>query len=669
MGDKSAVQEIRLLVAEIVENAGSGHPGGAMGMANIMHILYSKILNISVSDSKWINRDIFILSNGHCCAILYVCMYLKGFLTINDLMHLRKIHSNTPGHPEFSRSIEATTGPLGQGVAQAVGYAVALKSMTKYNKPTYKKIFTNRVYCMVGDGCLQEGIAQEALSLAGSMKLNNLTVVYDYNKITIDGKLSISNTEDPAKKMRAMGYAVVEVEDSEDSEKIEELLRRKMDRPVFMIVHTVIGYDTSNKNTNLVHGSVLGQEEIDRLKRQYGIRESAKFEEYISESTREIYRKRNKEVETIYAKWKASFDSVYKTSHPEEYAEIGRSALERENTIEERVEEYMRKIEGSEKDRESTRKISGEFLNYLSETDRSIIGGSADLGGSTCTHPSGEHSKAFSSGSWDGNYINYGIREHAMAGVMNGIAAYGHHRAYGGTFLNFLTYAFPAIRIAAISSFPVTVIGTHDSIFLGGDGPTHQPIETIALLRATPNLVTFRPANTVETVSSLTYSLYKSTGPCAIILSRQKVDKVPDKGVREVLKGAYVVSDYSRDTTRKTSIKKDPLKIVLMATGSEVGLALACKEILKEYSIRVVSFISFELFEKQPEEYKKEITAESTISISIEALSTFGWAKYSKYQIGIDRFGESGSEEEIRKYFKFTPEDISDRIRRIVDNK
>ncbi|KAI5190537.1 transketolase [Nematocida minor] len=656
----SAVEEIRVLIAEIVENAKSGHPGGPMGMANVMHILFSRVLSITKIDSKWINRDIFVLSNGHCCAGLYVFLHLKGFLSMEDLLHLRKIDSKTPGHPEFGRFIEATAGPLGQGVAQAVGYAIALKKNSdRYNKPALMNIFSNRVYCMVGDGCMQEGVAQEAFSVAGHLKLNNLIVIYDYNKITIDGPLSLSNSEDAGKKMRAMGFAIVEIKDPEDDEVVEEILSKKMDRPMFVIVHTTIGYDTTKKGTSAVHGSPLGKEEIELLKRKYSMDPAQSY--YISEKTKEIYRECDYKINNKYYDWQKGLEK-YKMFYPEEHAEL--TDLCTPSSIHEIVQGHMIKNMSVKNDTFSTRELSGQILSDLSKDER-ILGGSADLSESTCTKWEG--AKVLSSSDYSGRYICYGIREHAMCGIMNGIAAYGYHRVYGSTFLNFLTYGFPAIRIAAISSYRVAILGTHDSIALGGDGPTHQPIETLALLRATPNLITFRPANRLETATAIAYSMYQSKGPCAIVLSRQKLDGFSVGTVDDVLKGAYIVCDYEIGGPVVKRGVKCPY-VTLIATGSEVSLCLKVKELLCNVGcmVRLVSMVSFELFEAQDVEYKKEILDSRSIKVSIEALSTFGWSKYARYNIGIDTFGKSGPPDEVYAHFGFTPEEIAEKIYQIV---
>ncbi|KAI5142029.1 transketolase [Nematocida parisii] len=711
-----AVQEMRLLVAQIVQNAGEGHPGSAIGMAPLFHVLYSRVLKITKCDLKWSERDILVLSNGHSVAILYAALFCRGVLTEKDLKEYRQIGSKTPGHPEYSRdnAIDATTGPLGQGVAQAVGYAISIS----------KKQKNNRVFCILGDGCMQEGISQEAFSLAGHLQLKNLFFVFDSNKITIDGATSYSTSDDAKKRMESMNYEVLEV-DAEDTEGIEEILGKQYGRPVFLIMHSVIGKDTSVENNRKAHGSPLGEAEVAKLQEKYNLCGKS-F--YISESTKEIYRKREEEVAQEYMQWKErQIDNLKNANAGRTCNGVEEVNMEDENkkTNNKYEKEFVQMLESQnyvekKKPNKSTREIFGDLVPGLLKNPN-ILGGSADLTESTCLGAAltkkpeiteGDHScqidpKTEKNTEENQNFIHFGIREHAMCGIVCGIALFGEHRAYCSTFLNFLAYGFPAVRIAALSEAPSVYIATHDSIALGGDGPTHQPVEMLALLRATPGLITFRPASRSEVEAAVLYAFYQSERPCVIILSRQGIEEIPEKGIRKnskvqntgtdnklktdvqetegiaenqsiydnsaplkntsyisritsILQGAHIISDYSPDNSAQ--------KLLLLATGSEVPLALRVKPLLNNYNVRVVSLLSFELFQEQPQEYVEDILF-CDISVSIEALSTFGWDKYAQVQIGVDTFGASGPTSAVYEYFGFTPEKITDKIHNEIKKK
>lgn len=633
--------ELRVYIAEMVERADSGHPGGPMGIIPVSHVLFTKVLRITAANPQWMDRDIFVLSNGHCCAMLYLQLALLGFLDEEELLRFRKIGSKTPGHPESCSYIEATTGPLGQGVAQSVGYAIALANLKKYNTPD-THVFTNRVYCILGDGCMQEGISNEAFSLAGHLKLSNLVFVYDSNNSTIDGPAILSMSENVRGKMEALGFVVSELPDPENAEAVEEALKRQTDRPHFIIAHTSIAKGCAKEGSAKSHGAPLGQEVIDEMKSKAGITETF----YLSQGLRETYKARKEEAAREYEQWQRKMEQ-YMARHPEKYR-----SLTEKPSIGQLVQKVLEKKEIREA--QATRKHLSTVLAELSSSDR-ILGGSGDLTPSTLTRwPSAVD---FSAKSPFGAYIRFGIREHAMFGILCGISGFGWHIPFGSTFLNFVTYGFGALRIACISERRLAVFATHDSVALGEDGPTHQPVETLALLRATPNLYVLRPADGIETAYAVYYAFEQARFPCVVSLTRQKLSPFQGTDFEKCRKGAYVVSDYSRDGKRK--------RVLIVATGSEVSLACKAKALLEEFDTRIVSLISFEIFEEQPEGYRRQ-TLECDVSFGLEALSTFGWKKYVQYPYGLDRFGMSGPSTGVYEYFGFTDRDVAAYIQKVM---
>lgn len=630
------IQNIRMLCADMVEQANSGHPGAPLGLAVAFFVLYSNHFNFDPDDSQNKYRDICILSNGHACAIQYVMNYFMGYLAIDDLKMFRQIHSKTPGHPEKNKfGIEITTGPLGQGIANAVGFAIALNKRNTegfntsddgLNRMKIKsgEYLANdqRVYCFFGDGCYQEGISHEAFSVAAHYKLSNLTFIYDYNEITIDGSTSLSMSDDPVLRFKSLGFYVVEVDGDNDIQGIDAALGLRKDMPVMIILKTTIGKDSALEGSSKAHGAPLGRENIEKLREKYGF---AKFE---------ICKEAEQHFSSIRLKMKQFFGNANKT-------------LTKKSTPE---RSEIKIPEFSSDKKTSTRQHCHNALNYFS-SKYPLFGGSADLTPSNLTK--WENSVEYTPENRSGNYIRYGIREHAMFAIMNGIAAVGDYIPFGGTFLNFVTYGFTPVRLAALSNLHTVYILTHDSIGLGEDGPTHQPIEVLPLLRATPNLVTIRPADGRETYHALKYAL-DTQSPTALILSRQNLPEISTTS-QDILKGAYFVKKVENE------------KLRFLATGSEVSLCLAAAEILDKKNIptSVVSFPSFELFEKQCREYKNEILS-STVRISVEMSSTFGWHKYANHCIGIDSFGLSGRANDLLKFFGFTPERISSKALEII---
>jgi transketolase len=611
----NSINNIRTLSVDMVEKAKSGHPGAPLGLAPFIHTLYKHYLRINPDDDRHPCRDIFILSNGHACALQYVMNYLIGYLTLDDLKQFRQLNGLTPGHPERkTKGIESTTGPLGQGVSNSVGYAI---SLLKLNQDSH-------VYCVFGDGCYMEGISQESFSIASNLNLSNITFVYDFNKITIDGPTSLSMNEDVEMRFRSLNFTVLVV-DGEDIKGIQKALDVKSDRPKVLILHTLIGRDSVLEGNNKAHGSPIGEEGVRKLKEKYGI----PLEEfYVSDS--------------LLKEW---------TDIKEEKRKLFRKDKEEKKEINiENVDDIFEDTE-IDKSKLATRKLFSIALNTLKKREN-ILCGSADLAGSCLNRFN--NSEDFNSNNREGNFINFGIREHAMCGIMNGISGHGFFLPMFSTFLNFITYGFPSVRLGALDMLNNVYVLTHDSICLGEDGPTHQPIEVLTTLRATPNLIVIRPCDIKECRGALRVCI-RIEGPKAVILSRQKVPYIEESDEFECMKGAYYL------------IKEDRPDLVLFGTGSEIEICINVSKRWTDKKISVVSFFSWELFEMQNEEYKKSILLEGVPKISIEALCTLGWQKYSDYQIGVDRFGWSGKCNEVYEEAGFTTEKVIEKIKKFLE--
>ena len=646
--EQLAVSTVRSLAIDMIGKAKSGHPGMALGSAPMLTTLFLKHLEIDPKHPDWMGRDRFVLSAGHASSLLYALFHVSGYgLTIEDLKQFRQLDSLTPGHPEFghTKGVDATTGPLGQGIAQAVGMAIASKHLSALY-PDGDKLFSHRVYCLCGDGCLEEGISQEAISLAGHLKLNNLILMYDANNVTLDGKLDLSSSENAKYRFISANWDVLEVKDGNDIKAIDKALETAKDsiyKPTLIIVHTIIGYGSKLQGTNKVHGNPLSEEDALNAKKVYGFdyppftvpsEISTLFKEEVIDKGAKRYLKYE---ETL--KW-------YNKVHPEQFDII-------EKTIHNDVSSFLpTKIDIVKKDSVSTRVASGEALNWLVNILPNMFGGSADVAHSVMT--SLKDKPTFSSDCLEGVNMNYGIREFAMAAINNGILLHGSLRSYGGCFLVFADYLKPAIRIASLSKLPAIYLFSHDSIAVGEDGPTHQPIEQLAMLRSIPNVDVYRPADEMETYASWLLALRSSDHPSALILSRQNLEKLDASNYENVTHGGYVAS-----------LEKGPLAFTIIATGSEVNLALDAKKKLEEEKIytRVVSIPCLELFDRQDEKYREDVLAlPYEKRISCEMLSTFGWAKYAKYQMGIDCFGASAPAKDVIKKFDFT----SDRLVHLI---
>lgn len=652
--DELSVAAIRSTCIDVINKAKSGHPGMALGSAPILYTLFKNHLVSDSENPNWINRDRFILSAGHASALLYTMLHLCGYgLTIDDLKQFRQLNSLTPGHPEYGHTlgVDATSGPLGQGIAQAVGVAMAEQALQGQYEDG-DKIINHYTYCLCGDGCLQEGLSQEAISYAGHQKLNKLILFYDSNNVTLDGSLDMSFSEDVKTRFLASGWNVLEVSDGNDLKQIDEAIskaKKSKEKPTLIIVKTIIGFGSLKQGTSKVHGSPLGQEDGAHAKKEVYHYDYEDFfiPSEVYDNFKNTFIKRGK---IAYESWKNDFKN-YAKNHKKE-------ALRFENLINNDVSAYLSDVMpdvevGSQI---STRNASGKALNDYILSIPNLIGGSADVAGSVITKING--GTDFTPYNRHGHNINWGIREFLMASAANGIMLHHGLRVYVGCFLVFADYMKSAIRMAALSHLPVIYLFSHDSIAVGEDGPTHQPIEQLAMLRSIPNLNVIRPCDEKETYAAWYLALKSLNRPTAIILSRQNLLNLEKTCLDGVKKGAYTILDNKEND------------IELIATGSEVTLALDAANSLLEHNIKakVVSMPCFELFEDQDKQYQDEILSlPYEKRFSIEMLSTFGWAKYAKHNIGIDSFGTSAPANDAIKYFKFTKEDIVNKILKLLN--
>ncbi|MDP4130091.1 MAG: transketolase [Bacteroidota bacterium] len=651
--EQLCINTVRVLSADAVQQANSGHPGTPMALAPVGHVLWSKLMNYNPQDPNWANRDRFVLSAGHACMLQYSYLHLTGYdITLNDIKKFRQLHSKTAGHPEFGllAGIEATTGPLGQGFANGVGMAIAQQYLAaRYNKPGFD-LFDYNIYAICSDGDMMEGITSEAASIAGNLQLGKLIYIYDDNHITIEGDTSITFNEDVAGRYLAYHWHVQELPDGNDVEAITEALKKAKEetkRPSLIRIRTHIGYGSPNKeDTAAAHGSPLGADEVKLVKQFLGFDPEQFF--VIPDKVLSFYREAGKKGIEKEQQWNNLFKQ-YKEKYPEsanEWVTINSGKLPSG------WKELLPVFKGS--DKIATRKASGKVLNAIADKLPFLIGGSADLSPSTDTildkYPS------FSPEHRDGRNFHFGIREHAMGGILNGMALTKGFIPYGATFLIFSDYMRPAIRLAAISKIRPIFVYTHDSIGLGEDGTTHQPIEQLVSLRAIPNMTVIRPADANETAHAWRVALEHQDGPVAIVLTRQGIPVIDQEKYAKASgleKGAYILSESA-----------EPPQIILIGTGSEVSLLLKAQDALKQKSIfaRVLSMPSWELFEKQDAAYKESVLPKAVRKrLSVEAGSPQGWLKYVTEDgkiLGIRRFGESAPGEEVFKEFGFTVDNI-----------
>lgn len=657
--DELCIQTIRFLSVDGVQEAKSGHPGMPMGMAPAAYILWTKYINFNPSNPHWLNRDRFILSAGHGSMLLYSLLYLCDYeIGLDELKTFRQWGSKTPGHPEYNldHGIEVTTGPLGQGISNAVGIAIAQKYLASYFNRDGFPVVDYKIYVIAGDGDLQEGVSSEACSLAGHLGLDNLIVVYDDNHISIDGKTELSFTEDRKMRFESYGWNVQEVSgDGNDMAAFETALDMvQPGAPTLIKLRTHIAYGSPNmQDTAEAHGSPLGDDEIRLIKEKFGWDPNRKFHvpEEVTSHFKEVIEK-GKESEAI---WNKMFES-YAEKYPELAEEFTSAAA---GKVPINLDEVLPSFKAGES--MATRKASGKVLAAVMPKLPMMMGGSADLTPSNNTSWPG--AKDFQKSSPDGRYIRFGIREHAMGSILNGISVSGMMRAYGGTFLVFSDYMRGAIRVAALSKYPTIFVWTHDSIGVGEDGPTHQPVEHLASLRAIPNLVVFRPADANETAQAWKYAIENKDGPVAFLLTRQNLpvlDQNKYGSATNTSKGAYVLVE-----------EKNP-DAIIMATGSEVSLALSASETLAKDGIKsqVVSMPSWKLFEKQPQSYKDSVLPPKVKArVAVEAGIELGWHKYigdNGIFIGMSSFGASAPAKICFEKFGITTDAVICAVKKLV---
>ncbi len=640
--EKLSISTIRSLCIDMINKANSGHPGMALGSAPILYDLFTKHLVADSSDASWINRDRFVLSAGHASSLLYSMLHLCGYkVSLDDLKQFRQLGSLTPGHPEYhwTDGVDATSGPLGQGIAQAVGMALAEESI-RANYNDGEKIMNHYTYVLCGDGCLQEGLSQEAISFAGHQKLNKLILFYDANQVTLDGGLDLSFSENVKLRFQASEWNVLEVSDGNDVDAIDKAIveaKKSKDKPTMIMVHTVIGYGSAKQGTSKVHGSPLGADDGKHAKVDvYGFDHE---EFYVPEEVRKHFQ------ETFIARGQAAHEKY--NEEFEKYRESHKADAARFESLKDLdVSNYLPKefpdfVAGSAT---STRVASGKALNDYMLSIPMLVGGSADVAGSVMTKLNG--GVDFSPSHREGHNVNWGIREFAMGSMQNGMLLHGGIRSYVGCFAVFSDYMKPAIRMAALSHLPGIYLFSHDSIAVGEDGPTHQPIEQLAMLRSIPNIQVFRPCDERETYACWAEALKSTKTPSALILSRQNLPLIEGSNAEGVSKGAYVISK-----------EKKAADLVLIATGSEVALAIEAQQKLleKKIDVRVVSMPSWEVFARQDKEYRRSVLLlPSYKRVSVEMLSTFGWGKWAKYHMGIDEFGTSAPAKDAIKKYNFT---------------
>ncbi len=638
---------IRALSMDAVQKANSGHPGMPMGMADVATVLFSKFLKFDPAKPNWPDRDRFVLSAGHGSMLLYSLLHLTGYkdMSMEEIQNFRQLGSKTAGHPEFGHAdgIETTTGPLGQGLATATGMALAEKMLAA----RFKDIVDHHTYVIAGDGCLMEGISHEAASFAGHLGLGKLIVLWDDNEISIDGKTDLSVSDNQAKRFEAMGWDTQAI-DGHDPVAIEAAIEaaKKTDKPSLIACKTTIGFGSPNKQgTSGVHGAPLGDEEIELARKALGW-PHAPFE--IPVKILDRWRSVGTKGARISCEWEKSLEALGADEKSAfEFALSG----ELPSTFDEAMASYKKKL-SEDAPGWASRKASQEALNIINEHIETTVGGSADLTGSNLTKTS--HTEPVTPEDFSGRYVYYGVREFGMAAIMNGLALHKGFIPYGGTFMVFTDYARPAIRLSALMGQRVIYVMTHDSIGLGEDGPTHQPVEHLASLRAMPNVNVFRPADAVETAECWDAALKAKNTPSVLSLSRQGLPLVRTAHTANNLsaKGAYELSEASSDA-----------KVTLLATGSEVGIALAAQKALEAEGIgtRVVSVPSTDLFDAQSRDYQRETLGPGTVKVAIEAACSFGWQKYIGVEgefIGLDSFGASAPAGDLYQHFNITSEAV-----------
>lgn len=662
--EQLCINTIRVLSVDAVQKANSGHPGMPMGAAPMGHVLWSANMRFNPRNPRWANRDRFVLSAGHGCMLQYCLLYLTGYnVTLDDVKNFRQLHSKTAGHPEYGLidGVDVTTGPLGQGFANGVGFAIAQKHLAaRYNRPEFP-LFDYKVYAICSDGDMMEGVSSEAASLAGHLGLGNLIYLYDDNHISIEGNTSLTFNEDVARRFEAYGWHVQVLEDGNDVAAIARAVkaaREETKRPSLIKVRTHIAYGSPNKvDTAGAHGSPLGAEEVKLVKQFFGFDPALSF--VVPEEVLSYYRAIGEKGGQLEKEWNTLFEG-YKKKYPElaaEYEQAGRGELPK--GWEAKLPSFT-PADGKE-GKMATRQASGKVLNAIAGSLPSLIGGAADLSPSTDTHL--KDYESFTDGHPEGRNFHFGIREHAMGAILNGMALTNGIIPFGATFLIFSEYMRPPIRLAAIMKIRPIFVYTHDSIGLGEDGTTHQPVEQLISLRSIPNITLIRPADANETVQAWKVALQHRGGPVVLVFTRQVLPILDASKYKtaELERGAYILSEPETAPV-----------LILIATGSEVDLVLRAQATLKEEGIaaRVVSMPSWELFEKQEDTYKEKILPKAMKKrLAVEAASPLGWHKYVTDEgdvLGMTRFGESAPAEDLYKEFGFTVENVVKKAKALV---
>ena len=661
---QQAVDAIRILSMDAVQQANSGHPGTPMALAPVGYVLFHKHLRHNPSDPLWLDRDRFVLSVGHASMLIYSLLHLSGYdLSEEDIRNFRQWGSPTAGHPEYGHApgIETTTGPLGQGVANSVGLALAERWLAKrYNRPGHE-VVDHFIYALCSDGDMMEGVSHEAAAIAGHQKLGKLIWIFDDNRITIDGGTELSSSTNQAKRFEAYDWHVTHVSDGNDLEEIDRAIieaKRESERPSLIVVRTTIGYGSPGKaGTSAAHGAPLGQDEIIKTKENLGYPSLEPF--HVENSTREHWAACLENGRKLQEDWQKRF-SLYQEQAPDFAAEFLQVMS---GELPEDWDENVPNLTAAENE-DATRGWSGKVLQGVASGLPNLIGGSADLAGSNKTTINGADNLLSSSPG--GRNIHYGIREHAMASIMNGMALHGGIRPFGGTFLIFSDYMRPAIRLAALMGQSVIYVFTHDSIGLGEDGPTHQPVEQLAALRAVPNLCDLRPGDAAETEIAWRVAIERTEGPSFLALTRQKVVLLDRRGMlagaEGLRRGGYVLAEAANGTP----------EVILIASGSELGIILEARERLEAEGTptRVVSLPSWYLFGRQEKDYRDSVLPpEISKKVSVEAASTFGWTRWvgaSGSSLGLDHFGASAPSDILFEKFGFTVEDVVEAARNVA---
>ena len=652
-----SIATIRSLGIDTINKANSGHPGMVLGSAPALYTLFNKELNIYNKEAEWINRDRFVLASGHASALLYSMLHLTGFdVTIDDLKNFRQLNSRTPGHPEIemTHGVDASSGPLGQGIPMATGMAMAEKFLaSQYNKENFD-IIDHYTYVLCGDGDMQEGVTYEAASLAGHLSLGKLIVLYDANKVTLDGPLSMSFSENVKKRYEACNWQVLEVKDGNDINEIHKAIKKgkkEQFKPTLIIVNTVIGFGSANQGTNKVHGAPLGKEDGKNAKLSYGFDHD---EFYVPEEVYEDFKKKTiKRGKSKFNKWNKLFNE-YKEQYSTEAKQL-EDAIAGKYSL--NIDELLKNYPVGHND--ATRNTSLEVIQEVAKQNPTFLSGTADLASSTKTKIKDEDD--FSVENYNGRNLVFGIREFAMVAIMNGMTLHKGVKVSAGGFLVFSDYFKAAVRMACLMKLPIILPLSHDSIAVGEDGPTHQPIEQFAMLRSIPNMHVIRPGDAVEMAAAWKLAIESTENPTALILTRQNVETMENSSVEGVSKGAYVIGK-----------EENHLDAIIIASGSEVNLAMKAKKVLLEKGIdvRVVSMPCQEIFDQQDEQYKEAVLPNAMRKrLSVEMASSFGWHKYvglDGITMSIDEFGKSAPAQDVIQSYGFTVDRVVENIEKLL---